>query len=280
MRISGWIAFVFTATSLLAQQEPALKTRSDIQKGDPVYLLGPDISTPVLQPLGQIQVFTQKCKQKVQGTVQLSFLVNKAGQSRDVALLQAVGNDLDVMALRFLRADHFTPARKNGEPVVVAIAMEIKLKGCYTPAQTPGSFQLHLLEMPEQRMIPLVTARVETFYEEIKSENQKGLGNAGLEFEEPRKVAGGVKAPKLIYSANAQYTEEGRKAIIDGKCNLTLIVDPSGMPQNLKITQPLGYGMDENVLESVRHYRFTPARDENGTPVPVIIQVEVSFHKD
>jgi protein TonB len=53
-------------------------------------------------------------------------------------------------------------------------------------------------------------------------------------------------------------------------------VGPDGLPIHLHVVQGAGDGLDESAMESVRSYRFEPAK-ENGTPVAVRIKVEVEF---
>jgi len=90
------------------------------------------------------------------------------------------------------------------------------------------------------------------------------------------RVGGGVSAPKVIYDPEPEFSEEARKAKYQGTCVLTLIVDPDGKPRDIKVQRTLGLGLDEKAIESVRTWRFEPAK-LNGKPVPVLISVEVEF---
>jgi TonB family protein len=62
-------------------------------------------------------------------------------------------------------------------------------------------------------------------------------------------------------------------------CELRLIVGSDGNPRDIKITHPLGMGLDEKSIEAVRTWRFEPAR-RDGRPVAVEITVTVSFRLD
>jgi periplasmic protein TonB len=59
-------------------------------------------------------------------------------------------------------------------------------------------------------------------------------------------------------------------------CLISLIVDAQGNPQNPRVVQRLGMGLDEKALEAVLKYRFKPAK-KDGKPVPVRISVMVNF---
>jgi protein TonB len=49
------------------------------------------------------------------------------------------------------------------------------------------------------------------------------------------------------------------------------------MPTDIKITRPLGSGLDEKAVEAVRQWRFKPGT-KDGSPVAVRINVEINFN--
>jgi TonB family protein len=111
-----------------------------------------------------------------------------------------------------------------------------------------------------------------------RGEGQATLG-PGKKFEVPPgvyKVGGGVKPPKLIYGPNPEYSEEARRAKVQGVVVLWLIVDSQGTTQDVRVSRSLGKGLDEQAVKAVRSWRFEPAT-LNGQPVPVQINAEVSF---
>ena len=90
-------------------------------------------------------------------------------------------------------------------------------------------------------------------------------------------VGGAISSPVLLNNVDAGYTDEARRAHLQGKCLLSLLVDAQGNPQDIKVVRPLGKGLDENAIEAVRKYRFKPAMKNGATPVPVRITVQVDF---
>jgi TonB family protein len=92
-----------------------------------------------------------------------------------------------------------------------------------------------------------------------------------------RSVGGVVSAPELIYKADPEFSEEGRKARAGGVVVVRLIVDARGMPQNIRVVRGIGMGLDQKAFEAVRAYRFKPAMVD-GKPVPVQVNVEVNFN--
>jgi len=89
-------------------------------------------------------------------------------------------------------------------------------------------------------------------------------------------VGGGVSAPIPIYSPDPPYSEEARKAKFSGVVVVQIIVDAAGNVREAKVVKPLGLGLDEKAIETIRTWRFKPAV-RNGTPVNVRMLVEVSF---
>jgi periplasmic protein TonB len=91
------------------------------------------------------------------------------------------------------------------------------------------------------------------------------------------RVGGGVSAPVPLNDVEAEFSDEARRAKYQGICEVALIVDAQGMPQNVHVIRPLGMGLDEKAVEAVRKYRFKPAMKDGKTPVPVMVTVEVNF---
>jgi TonB family protein len=89
-------------------------------------------------------------------------------------------------------------------------------------------------------------------------------------------VGGGITAPIPIYKPEPPYSEEARKAKYQGTVVLLIIVDTQGSVSDARVVKPLGLGLDEKALETVRTWKFKPGM-RNGIPVPVRVMVEVTF---
>lgn len=88
---------------------------------------------------------------------------------------------------------------------------------------------------------------------------------------------GGVTPPKVMYNRDPEFSEEARLAKYQGTIVLSLVVDKSGSPRNIRIVQPLGCGLDLRAVEAVTLWKFKPSM-KDSEPVDVEIAVEVSFH--
>jgi TonB family protein len=90
------------------------------------------------------------------------------------------------------------------------------------------------------------------------------------------RVGGGVSAPLPIYKPEPEYSSEARLAKLQGTVILSLIVGIDGKAHAIQVARSLGMGLDERAIEAVRQWRFDPAK-KDGKPVPVAVDVEVSF---
>jgi periplasmic protein TonB len=100
----------------------------------------------------------------------------------------------------------------------------------------------------------------------------QGAGTGGGVFS----VGGNVSAPIPIYKPEPPYSEQARKAKYQGTCVLWIVVDAQGNVTDAQVVKPLGMGLDENALNTVKTWKFKPAM-RNGAPVPVRVMVEVQF---
>jgi len=106
------------------------------------------------------------------------------------------------------------------------------------------------------------------------------LSPAGLDAEARNPElpgANGVDVPACAHCPNPEYSEEGRRAgITSAWVILTVTVSRKGNAIKIKRSKDAGYGFTEKAIEVVSDWKFRPA-GRDGTPVPVIVPVEVRF---
>jgi TonB family protein len=90
-------------------------------------------------------------------------------------------------------------------------------------------------------------------------------------------VAGGVSAPRPLFTADPDYPEIARSLKYQGVVVLHMVVEETGKPTDIKVVRMQGLGLDEQAIEAVRKWRFKPAKKGNQ-PVPVAINVEINFN--
>ena len=89
----------------------------------------------------------------------------------------------------------------------------------------------------------------------------------------------GASPPRATYTPEPDFSEAARKAGFQGMVILKIVVDKRGDVARIKLDRGLGYGLDENAMEALKVWRFTPAT-KDGQPVAVEMKVEVSFRLD
>jgi periplasmic protein TonB len=87
----------------------------------------------------------------------------------------------------------------------------------------------------------------------------------------------GVTVPQVIYSPEPNFSDEARKAKVEGTVQLLVVVGKDGRTYDIRVSQSVGMGLDEQAMAAVRNWLFRPAT-LNGHPVATQIAVQVDFH--
>ncbi len=91
------------------------------------------------------------------------------------------------------------------------------------------------------------------------------------------KPGGDVQAPRAISTPQPPYTDQARKAHITGPAVFLMTIDSKGDVTGVREkSRPLGSGLDESALRTLRTWKFHPAM-RKGKPVAVQVSVEVYF---
>jgi len=103
-----------------------------------------------------------------------------------------------------------------------------------------------------------------------------GPGPGGGEVTGGGGFLGAVTEPVLLWKIEPEYTDEARRARVQGTVVLHIEVDTRGQAQNISVRQSLGLGLDERAIEAVRRWRFRPGY-RNGKPWVAAAMVQVNF---
>jgi periplasmic protein TonB len=82
--------------------------------------------------------------------------------------------------------------------------------------------------------------------------------------------------PTLISKTEPEYSEEARKAKVQGSVVLSIVVAASGRVTSVRVVHSLGLGLDERAIEAVRQWKFRAATVD-GKSVATQAVVEVNF---
>jgi periplasmic protein TonB len=93
----------------------------------------------------------------------------------------------------------------------------------------------------------------------------------------PRSFTGVSTAPVILYQVEPEFSEDARKAKLQGVVMLSGEVDTNGRLRNIRVTRGLGLGLEEKAIEAVKQWRFRPGT-RDGKPVVSAAAIEVNFH--
>ncbi len=87
----------------------------------------------------------------------------------------------------------------------------------------------------------------------------------------------GVIPPGCAYCPYPTYTDEARHGKVQGSVTLAVLVGADGRAQDVRMVKGIGFGLDERAVETVRGWKFVPARDGTKRAVAAWVTVEAVF---
>ena len=99
-----------------------------------------------------------------------------------------------------------------------------------------------------------------------------GVGESG-----DGRPGSGAYPVKCVYCPDPEYTDEARKAKLQGTVTLRVLVSADGRAGRVKIIKGLGLGLDERAMDMVRQWRFEPARDAGRHAITEWVTVETTY---
>jgi protein TonB len=88
-----------------------------------------------------------------------------------------------------------------------------------------------------------------------------------------------TQQPRLKSEVRIPYPPEARKAGIEGRVVMDLLIDKTGSVRKVELVRGPGGGLDEAAIEAVRQFEFLPA-EVQGQPVAVKIRYSYIFRLD
>ena len=247
-----------------------------------VYSRESGVKLPELLPLSLPVPPATKCKNKIDGTVELSLLVDTNGRARNIMFVRPLGTEAVRLALQIADMDRFTPGSLDEHRVVAATHIRLKIQACQVKANDSdgnASYTVQLRSKPDQELLPATDAPENAVLTSgTMTWNDKEGESPRIKNLESRSSPhlNAAYPPVPLIQPLAEYTKEARKARINGICLISLIVDAQGMPRNLHVHKSLDPGLDQNAMIAVSKYRFKPAiRDSE--PIPVFVIMEVKY---
>ncbi len=147
------------------------------------------------------------------------------------------------------------------------------------PPEFEGDFlklRCHFYLNPGRRIRSLGPALLENERSDIASHRSTAAEGA-IHGTEGAVHGNGATRPRAIYSPSPPYTDQARKAKLEGTVQLKVTVAANGDVDDVRVVKGLDRGLDQQAVETVRTWKFSPGTMD-GTPVKSDIDVLVSFH--
>jgi len=195
-------------------------------------------------------------KAGLQGEVVLQIIVDEHGYVTAAEVVRATPPGLfDDAAARAIRQWRFEPARASGEPIKVRMGqrMSFSLKDVKSAQPPPPAPPAGRLQAPPPPPPPIKVREDTPIF---------------LAWE---------TAPKIIEAPAPAYPDSARKAGLEGKVVLVIVVDEQGRVIEARVfrAEPPGV-FEQAALEAVREWRFEPAL-QRDKPIKVRLAQEVVF---
>ena len=89
-------------------------------------------------------------------------------------------------------------------------------------------------------------------------------------------IGNGVRPGRAVSTPNPQYSESARQAKITGQVILAVAINSTGVVDAVRVVKSLEPGLDENAVQAVSKWQFTPAT-KDGKPVAIQMEVAVGY---
>jgi TonB family protein len=136
MMISATLFLLSVAVGGAAMAVVVVVPQASSQVGDAakpygqVYRIGKDVSAPVLvhSVPPEFPASAQTEKATFEGTCLIGLVVDATGMPREVHVDRSLGPDFDENAIKAVEEYRFTPGKRAGEPVAVALHIEVNFR--------------------------------------------------------------------------------------------------------------------------------------------------------
>ena len=211
---------------------------------------------------------------KQEGTVQVTFVVEKSGSIDEVAVKEPVAPALDAEALRLIRGGpKWTPAHNKGKLVRQRVTVPVSF------ALAPGSGETIEVAGKAPAAQPLPPGAVAAPAGTTSQVGTAANGAAIIRPDQQAQPVGGIQAFFSWIATNQHYPDLARKRHIQGKVPVEFIIQPDGSLTDVRVTQKHGSGLDEEAVRLIKAApRWQPASYQ-GKPIkqkmtlPVIFQL-------
>ncbi|WP_426061372.1 energy transducer TonB [Hymenobacter sp. B1770] len=188
--------------------------------------------------LGENQRYPASAMQKgIQGTVKVSFIVEKTGTVNEVKVETPVSPELDAEAIRLIKSGpKWTPAKHRNQVVRQRIYVPVSF------VMSPGS---------ETVKLPAKDRPITTSAADIAASVNPDRP-AVVAPDKPTQPVGGPQAFFDWVEKNQQYPLLARQRKIQGKVMVEFMVQADGSLTDARVIKKMGSGLDEEALRLIK----------------------------
>lgn len=84
------------------------------------------------------------------------------------------------------------------------------------------------------------------------------------------------KKARLLSTFEPESNQFAQDNGVAGMALYHTVIGPDGIPAEIAVARPIGFGLDENAVKAIRAAKFEPA-EKDGKPVPVMLDLVVQF---
>lgn len=196
---------------------------------------------------------------KIEGTVELSFLVQSDGTVSDIRVVKRVADDIDEEATRILKKILWHPATDIGKPIAYRHVMKIKFKiSKYLnqfDSRDPSYFAFPF-EPVDNSNIVYKRSQIDQVPRPVFTSVEENLGS--------------------FIAHHLSYPEAAFKSNVAGTVKLRFVVETSGRISNIEVINAVGAGCTEEAIHVVKMIKWFPGIKDNMA-VRTFVPLEITF---
>ncbi|MHB8930647.1 MAG: TonB family protein [Melioribacteraceae bacterium] len=186
----------------------------------------------------------------IEGTVYLKLLIDEKGNVSKAKVEQGVKDMIDESALKAAKKAKFSPAILNNKPLKVWVIL-------------PVAFKLSVEKKAETGLMK---------YDELGSPSS----NAKDEEPDINTFIQAEKMPEMIESVKPAYPEIAKRAGIEGKVFVKVLLGKDGNPKKAVVIKSENEIFNKAATDAALKSKFSPAMDK-GNPIAVWIVLPYKF---
>ncbi len=205
-------------------------------------------------------VYPEKAlKKKIEGTVELSFIVKPDGKTGNLSVIAPVSPEIDAEAIRIFNKVLWNPATDLGKPIAMIQTLEIK-------------FNIKKYKkLIKERGYDYFTYP----YEPIDSSNHVFKMKQVDKYPKPVFSSQDVNFSNFV-ARNLKYPEAAFKQNVSGIVKLKFVVEQSGRISNIVVVETIGGGTTSEAIRVVKLMKWHPGINK-GKAVRTFMQIEIRF---